>query len=322
MNTFKLERPLYLYQYEALLRRLPQRHPQYAHIEKDYRKYLTGFQGEESLDYILTMLNLPKEAFICRGLRLKNKANDYFFQIDLLIVTPHFLYIGEVKNHTGKLIFEPNYGQMIQLKGEASTTYPCPLQQSKRQGRQLKNWLSDNKFKEMPISAHAVISNPYTQISSNNPIPELYHADLLPEILDSLQLTYSKRIFTSIQMKKLESLLRKENEEANHFLLEKYNLPIYEVLNSIYCPHCFSRRLQRYRKQWYCTSCRARDNHIHLQGLQDLALLNVGYQSLSTYRKFLAHASAATVKGLISPFVLQNEYKCKGRKYKLELDKF
>lgn len=322
MNPFKLERPLYLYQYEALLRRLPQRHSKYATIKKDYHKYLTGFQGEESLDYILTIVNLHKEAFVCRGLRLKNKANDYFFQIDLLVVTPYFIYIGEVKNHTGKLIFEPDYGQMTQVKGEAAATFPCPLLQSKRQARQLKIWLCDHSFQEIPIYAHAMISNSHSQISSNTPIPELYHADLLPEMLDSLHLTNSKRIYTRSHLQKLEKLLKKENEEANHFLIEKYNLDSHEVIQTIYCPNCFSRRLRRFRKKWYCTSCREKDKQIHLEGLQDLALLNVGFQSLSTYRIFLAHTSAATAKELISPYVTANEYKCKGRKYKLDINKF
>ncbi|SDN92041.1 nuclease-related domain-containing protein [Alkalicoccus daliensis] len=322
MNTYNLERPLYLLQYEALLRRLPQRYTVYEKIEKDYQKYLSGFQGEESLNYILSFLNIHKEAFICRGLRFKTKDSNYYFQIDLLLVTPSFIYIGEVKNYSGRLTFEPHYGQMLQIKNEAVTTYPCPIQQAKRQATQLAQWLKLYSLPTIPLCAHVIISNPHTQISTHTPIPELYHAELLPEIIDSQQLLHSKRVLTKSQLQELEKLLRKENEEANHSLLKKYNLQPTDVMHAIRCPGCKARRLRRKRETWYCSSCNQKDDHVHLQALQDLAILNVGFHSLSVYRIFLSHVSRVTARKLIFPYVIHNGVPSKGRKYKLELNRF
>jgi hypothetical protein len=319
--TNDVEKPLYLEQYEALLRRLPERHPKYARASADYQKYAAGFQGEENLTYTLTMLNLHKEAFIRRGLRLKSVVNDYYFQIDLLIVTPCFLYIGEVKNYSGELLFEPHYGQVTQIKGETTATFPCPLQQGRRQARQLTTWLEQHGIKQLPVHSHVLLANPRTRISAEKQITDLYHAALLPEILDSLCLNHTKRVLTKKQIVGLEKLFAKENVEGTYSLLEKYDLRPQEILQSITCPSCSSRLLKRRRGGWDCTACGSKNQLLHVEALRDLALLYTDFHPLGMYRILLGHISVNTARKLLDPYVTVKGNR-RSREYKVVLEKF
>ncbi|TVP86570.1 MAG: NERD domain-containing protein [Alkalicoccus sp.] len=319
--TNEVEKPLYLEQYEALLRRLPERHSKYARAAADYQKYAAGFQGEENLTYTLAMLNLHKEAFIRRSLRLKSVSSDYYFQIDLLIVTPYFLYVGEVKNYSGKLLFEPHYGQLTQIKEEMTATFPCPIQQGKRQARQLTSWLEQHGIKRLPVHSHVLLANPRTRISAENQIADLYHAALLPEVLDSLRLNHTKRVLTKEQISAMEKLFAKENAEGAYSLLERYNLKPQEILQSITCPSCSSRFLKRRRGGWDCTACGSSNQLLHVEALRDLALLYTGFHPLSVYRIFLGHISVNTTRKLLDPYVISKGNR-RSREYKVVLEKF
>ncbi|WP_052343803.1 hypothetical protein [Bacillus massiliigorillae] len=48
--------PLLATKYEALLRRLPDKHPKKKIIENELGKIIAGYRGEKSLDYYLSFL--------------------------------------------------------------------------------------------------------------------------------------------------------------------------------------------------------------------------------------------------------------------------
>ncbi|WHY71334.1 nuclease-related domain-containing protein [Fictibacillus enclensis] len=98
------------------MRRLPHDHPKQKDIESSFAKHMAGFRGEESLDYSLSFL-ADKKCAILHDLLLSDGV--YHFQLDTVIVTPHFLLVLEVKNITGTLVFDMDFNQLIRINEHA-----------------------------------------------------------------------------------------------------------------------------------------------------------------------------------------------------------
>ena len=106
------EIPIRLQKLEALSRRLSKDHSIRPQIEEELLRRWKGYRGEQSVDFYLNKLP-EKEYMIFHNLRLENE--NYYFQIDTLILTSYFALTLEVKNISGTLYFESTFSQMIQI---------------------------------------------------------------------------------------------------------------------------------------------------------------------------------------------------------------
>ncbi|PGM59167.1 nuclease-related domain-containing protein [Bacillus sp. AFS053548] len=158
--------PLVIKKLEALLRRLPSDHPQWARIEEDLFKYKAGYQGEKSLDYHLSFF--PKErSFILHDVRLVDDFK-HFFQIDTIIITPRVLIIIEVKNLIGTLYFDQNFNQLIRSIDGKEGSFTNPIVHVDRQKRQLTQWLRKHNFINLSVIPYVVVSSPKTIIKASS----------------------------------------------------------------------------------------------------------------------------------------------------------
>lgn len=113
---------------EALCRRLPLNFPKYQQISEELGRRQAGYQGEIALDYYLRLLPINKY-LILHDLNLPD--GDYNCQIDTLLLTPEFALIIEVKNMTGKLIFDTENEQYTQINNDKEKGYPIRLPKRK-----------------------------------------------------------------------------------------------------------------------------------------------------------------------------------------------
>ena len=64
--------------------------------------------------------------------RISDSSNPpYFFQIDFLIITLHYLLILEAKNYSGQIYFDDDFNQIIQTKNGEEKALPDPDTSSK-----------------------------------------------------------------------------------------------------------------------------------------------------------------------------------------------
>lgn len=167
---------------EALVRRLPTNHPGRPKIENELLKSYAGYRGEQSIDYHLTFL--PQDKFyLLHDLRLQNRQKHYF-QMDTLILSPHFFLILEVKNISGSLYFDQEFHQLIRTIDGKEEGFPDPILQVMKQEKQLKSWLEDNHYPSVPIVSLVVISNSSTIIRCSSREKEIkekvIHSAVLP----------------------------------------------------------------------------------------------------------------------------------------------
>lgn len=94
------------------MRRLPPSHQKYQQILEEHGRRQAGYIGEKSLDYYYR--ELPHQKYmILHDLNLPD--GDYNCQIDTLLLTPEFALAIDVKNMAGKLIFDTDNEQFIQI---------------------------------------------------------------------------------------------------------------------------------------------------------------------------------------------------------------
>lgn len=294
------EVPIIIRKLEALLRRLPIDHPTRSKVESEYAKCCAGFRGEESLVYHLKLLDMH-EYHIFHKVRLPYSKEDYF-QMDILILTLRFFLIIEVKNITGTLYFDQHFHQLIRKVLDKEEVFPDPISQVKRQVIQLKAWLKNNRFSEVPVEGFIVISNPSTFIkttdSSNNP-QNVFHAAALPAKIDQMSKKFFNKLINQKELLKISKFILKQNSDMNPDVLNRFQLFNQDIITGVFCKKCMSNMMSRSKKGWICLECKHIDRYAHIYALLDYLLLISPVISNQQTRWFWGISSESSTRKLL-----------------------
>ncbi|MGE8206852.1 nuclease-related domain-containing protein [Heyndrickxia sp. NPDC080065] len=310
--------PIKIQKLEALERRTPSFHPKKSFILDELSRRRSGYKGEKSLDYHLSFL-LDRPYHILHGLRLLNQHNKYF-QIDTLILTPFFIPIIEAKNYGGTITFDNQFHQLIQQNVEIERAYEDPVVQVKRHQLQLKGWLKQNKFPNIPILPLVVISNPSTVIKTiGNPknYPHITKSINLIFEIEKYEKIYKNEILTKKELTKLSKLLVKKHTPEEDDVLHRFKIDKNELLTGVQCPSCFFIPMNRVHGNWLCPSCHGYSKTAHLAALRDYALLISPTITNRDLRNFLQLPSRTIATNIITLLNLPGTGKGKARKYEL-----
>lgn len=310
---------------EALLRRLPDEHPQRPLIEKDLAKQLRGWQGEKAVSYYLDFLP-EKEYLIFHHLRLP--SGKYHFQMDFLVLTTRFALILECKNFFGTLVFDEPFNQLIRVVDDVEEGFQDPISQAKWHKRQLQQWLEDHGFPALPIDFLVVISEPSTIIKAATHSPEtkrhVVHAQALLERMMRVTKRYQEDVLDDKTLRKLCKWLLKSHAPKHTNVLEKYHVSETELLKGVQCPECGKLPMKRVHGGWECPFCHKKDKNAHLGALRDYFLLIDSSVTNKKFRDFVGCGSLDTTKRLLAELELPFLGDKKGRIYlkPKNLDKF
>jgi hypothetical protein len=309
--------PLTILILQALLRHLPISHQKRQQISDELGRRWAGYQGEVALDYHLRSLP-EKKYMILHDLNLPD--GDYNCQIDTLLLSPEKALIIEVKNMSGKLIFDTENEQFIQINDGKDKGYSYPIAQAERHQKYLQNLLHDFGFPPIPVDYVVVISNPYTTYvingrNSTNVIKRVCKADILLKKIQSFEKMYTDEILSIKELRKLSRLLVKKNTPPTNHILQKYGIQKSELLNGIHCPTCSYLPLIRDRQKWYCPSCHTFSIDAHKYALQDYFLLFNSKITNQQFRSFACITSRNTARRILHATNLKFSGTNKGRVY-------
>ncbi|WHY71545.1 nuclease-related domain-containing protein [Fictibacillus enclensis] len=221
---------------EALTRRLPHNHIKRPQLEKELAQRLAGYRGELSLDYYL--MNLPlKKHFIFHDLRLP--GNNGFFQLDLLLLTPYYFLILEVKNISGPLLFDQNFHQLIRIQDGVEEGFADPVLQIQRQREQLSQWLEQKHLPQLPIETLIVISSPRTIVhtkSSASIRKFITRSSVLTKNIEHFDSVHLKEVLTNRQLKKLTKYFLQQHTPESINPQIRFALSHTDLLKGVYCP--------------------------------------------------------------------------------------
>ncbi|WP_222928824.1 nuclease-related domain-containing protein [Neobacillus piezotolerans] len=289
-SLIALERaiPLIILMLEALLRRLPGGHPKRKDIEESLRTQKAGYNGEKSVDYYLNFLDQEK-FMIFKGLRLNN--NGFFFQIDTLLITPFFALILEIKNWGGEIHFEKNFCQVFQEKDGKTATYTNPVSQAKLQTRNLREWLKNHNFPDIPIEFLVVMSNNTSKLKADPGYYEVFKkvtlAIRLIEKVSEIEKSHKQMVLESKAMKKVMKVILQQHMPHRPDILKNFTISTTEILSGIICPKCLSFTMKFHYRKSYCDRCGEISQTAHLEAIQDYFLLISPYLTNSELKRFL-----------------------------------
>lgn len=314
--------PIKIRKLQALLRRLPSHHKERSRIEGEYAKSMARYRGENSIDYHLTPY-LSKEFLVLHDIRLLKDEKNYF-QLDILLLTRSYLLILEVKNMSGTLCFDQKFQQLIRTLNGKEEAFPDPILQIKKQQKNLRKWLSEQHFPDIPIYAYIVISNPSTILKtiptySENVLKKVIHAGALEDKIQFLSSRFIENIMTIKELNKLSRLLIKRNTPINPNLLQQFQIPFSEIITGIHCVKCFSIPMKKISGSWICMRCQHTSKDAHIASLQDYALLFGQTITNKDMREFLHLSSPSSASRILMTMNLEYTGSYKYRKYQLPL---
>ncbi len=304
-------KPLIMLILEALLRRLPLSNQKYQQILEELGRRQAGYLGEKSLDYYYR--DLPQQKYmILHDLNLPD--GDYNCQIDTLLLTPEFALAIDVKNMAGKLIFDNENEQFIQINNGTEKGYPYPIAQAERHQKYLQKLLAAHHFPPVPVEYLVVISNGYTSYvvtgkNAHKVKPRVCKADVFLNKITLFEKQYSKPILTAKDLRKVCRLLVKMNTLPTSYVLKKYGIQKSDLLTGVHCPSCSNHSLVRKNQNWYCPSCLTFSKDAHIYALKDYFLLFGPTITNKQFREF-AHLKSRDVAKRI---LLSCNFQCIGK---------
>lgn len=287
---------------EAIRRRLAPNHEKALKIEQEYMRVIAGYRGETSLKYHLSFLS-EKQFHILHGIRLPSAQNEYFFQIDMMILSKYFFLLIEVKNLSGSITYDPAFQQIIQLNNGKEKIYQDPILQVERQKSQFLLWLTKHKITALPpIHTLVVLSNSQAYIkatSSHKDTAKIIRPDKLPIKISEYENIYRREAITDKELNKLNRLIHKNHTPEEYDAMDHFQLTMTDLISGVHCPRCEQLPMLKRRYSWYCPNCQFSSKDAYLQSLHDYYYLFGPYISNSQLRNFLGVPSRHSAQRLL-----------------------
>lgn len=254
---------------EVLLRRLPKRHAQYGQVEKDHYVEVAGQAGEERFDHYYARSQVTFPHLMLHNVRLSSFRA---FQMDSVMITQWGIYVFEVKNMNGRMLFNSHPVQMLQMKEDGTVIgRKSPLEQMAENEWLLEEWLREREIL-FPLRSVLVLS--YSkQIAENVPATQpILFSHQLPRFLHTLPV--EKAIFNLDEMKALADMMI---ASLVHFtpkpICENARYPIEVMRRGVWCAACDRIGMVRQYGNWCCPGCGVLDKNAHVRTIRDWFLL-------------------------------------------------
>ncbi|MDP4086608.1 MAG: nuclease-related domain-containing protein [Bacillota bacterium] len=304
--------PLKILILEACLRRLPKNHLKRQLLLEELSRRKAGFKGEQSIDFYLSSLN-EKNYMIFHDLNLPD--GQYNCQIDTFLLSSKFSLTCETKNMAGKLIFDSDNNQLIQINDGKEKGYMYPIFQAERHQAYIKKLIPTSPVEYViPITnQHSILS--FIGKNSNQIKQRVFKSDSFLQKINKLEKIYVEEILSSKELRKICRTLIKLNTPPTTQIYQTYGIDKNEIISGIHCPFCFYLPLTREKRSWYCPSCKSFNKKAHVNSLQDYFLLFDLQITNEQFRNFAHIQSPDTATRLLRSSNLNSSGSNKGTIY-------
>lgn len=281
---------------DALKRRLPSSHPSYNNISNRIASLEAGIWGENSVKAKLQNFYPPFKFFVLHDIQLQSVE---FFQIDHLIITPHYFLIIESKNLKDDIEITRNPDQMIQFFSNGTRkTYDSPIAQVERNVMWLENWLHERNIR-IPIYGLVAFTNTNCHIKTSQEEPSICRTkDINKKIL---QLPRDELFLSEEEMNQIAAVILKNHRQHNKSdLLNYYEVVVNEIITGVQCLSC-GRFEMTWRKRfgiWECV-CGNKCENAHERALEDYRYIIGDEMTNKQCRQFLHLHTRNTAQRLL-----------------------
>lgn len=311
------EIPIPLLRLLAYKRNLPPNHPVQPKLDDEIGRYISGYFGEKSIDYFISLIPNQNISSI-HSLRIPLNGNH--FQMDTLLKTNKYLTIIEIKNHTGDIEIDHDFGTMTQNE---STSYEDPINQVERQADQLKTWLQQNGYPPVPIESLVLFTNKNIRLLRSGPV------EIDPRIISVYRFSHKfseilKKYHTAPTYPELNNIIShliKINVPFDDSeLFNKIGLTKKDFIPGVKCTKCPFSIMERIYGTWQCPTCKQTDKQAHVLQLKDYYLIFGSNITNRQARYWLKCSQHHIVYHLLKTSGLKELYKNKNRVYRMNFD--
>ncbi|MFD1040542.1 nuclease-related domain-containing protein [Virgibacillus byunsanensis] len=318
MEVKPRETPDQMLHTEALDRRLDENHKSKRKVHKKAKTLRKGFQGEESLHFILGFLEEDKY-HILHNLRLKDVFG--FFQIDTLILSAQLNLITEVKNFFGTITYD-GMGQTIRTANDKEEGFKNHVEQVRMQHLRLLRWLRQFDLPPIPLEKLVVYSDPGTIIKNITNDPAItntvIHKENLLTKINQFNAIHQSKILSDEQLRKLSYELIAAHTPEDVDVMKLYEVSKDDIKPGVICPSCNAMPMSRIYGKWKCEQCGTESKDAHIAALKDYCILIGNTINNREAREFLMLDSIYITKKLLQKEQFTQIGSTSGRKYILE----
>lgn len=254
---------------EALLRRLPASHNEYAYFQEWHRRLSAGFAGEQRVDREWLEIDLPQPHYFLHDVQITNHFGTTH-QIDTIFICPNFALVLEIKNIVGHLEYDATFHQFNRMTVEGNVEgMTDPFHQVKRHVEWLERLFEQLQI-EIPVKYAVVFATKNAILSQSLRDQPVFHVSGLRYQI--------RKWFQQYSMVKL-------NDEVLHQFVEKllalhkpmkrnFPFPLQDIITGVLCPNCaYTQKMQYRYKKWRCVHCGKVDERAIFVALEDYRLL-------------------------------------------------
>ncbi|MDM5332375.1 nuclease-related domain-containing protein [Ureibacillus composti] len=252
----------------ALTKRLHPSHEMYSKLQVELNRQEAGEHGEQHVFSLLATSQLPDQTYLLHNVGLKSKVET---QIDILVLSPWWCLILEVKNIKGKLYFNDNPRQLIRKgdDGGKDEILGSPEIQVEQYTFGLKSFLESHGVK-LPI--YGAILFPFNNAIIEKP-PEKILLLIGREVVRFIW-SLPRSSGVNVDSRKLGELLMKSLYTRDPFpLCHYYKISPSMISSGVECPHCGTIPMQRALRTWKCPKCEKTSMDAHRKALADYSML-------------------------------------------------
>ncbi|AQQ54253.1 NERD domain-containing protein [Planococcus lenghuensis] len=303
--------PKKLAAYEALLRRLPEQHPEWGRIMEGLESVRAGFGGEVHFDGIMDHFSPAYAHVVLRDLAL---PGPYWCQADTLVITRSCIFLLEVKNMQGKLYFKSNPAALHQVKSDGTLKiHDCPVIQVRTTMLKIERFMR-NAGILLPVIPLIVVAYPSQVVEQPPADMRLLAAREVNYHLSKMDL--GKALISEADMLTLGRLLVSAHRDYDPSpVIRTFKIHPDDVTVGVCCSNCGRFSMEYAARRWKCGSCHAYSTDAHYQAIDDWFMLLKTDISTRECQQFLGVKRADVAKRMLKSFDLAESGSKKYRRY-------
>lgn len=284
-------------------------------IKEELRKVKSGYSGELNFDKHLTEYIPSYSHAILHDVCLKQGG--VYFQMDSLLITPFCIFIFEVKNIGGELIFKENPDCFIrELPNGERKAMQSPIAQLERKKFFLRNWLIE---KEIHVPIKPIVALAYSNEIELETIPKypILFTYQIPNYLNTLLLKGEK--LTGKEIEALSLQIKTNHHVYNAFpMMDKWGIGLQDIQLGVQCISCDFFGMKVHYQKWCCPRCNETGKDNYLATIKDWFYLVDRRMTNRQFRKFACISGQDVAKRLLKNPIIHLKGKTRGSYYVLK----
>ncbi|PKR77774.1 hypothetical protein CEY16_07535 [Halalkalibacillus sediminis] len=304
----------------AIEKNLKGNHPRTSLIRNEVGVLSAGYHGENEMNYYLDML-MDEKLIALRNVRLSLMGK--FFEIDLLILTPTFMLVTEVKNLTGVVLIDHRSGRMFQHINSKEKRYRDPILQVDSQAKQLEYFLKKKGVRFPPIHQLVVFVNRNVHFKGYDDQKlddRIISAYKFPATFQEIKRD-SSGVEVNWNIAYLAEMLESSIIPKDYKWLQYFELNYGDFEPGVKCAECSRKMFRDYKlKNWVCCGCGYASHWAFVESLKDFYLIFGDQITNRQARWWLGVESDSTTRRLLTKIGTEHIRRGKSSAFKMTFD--